>query len=304
MSEPFREVVFLVNGKSRTGAPAAAAAVAALEAAGFTVRSTRVTSRPREFEGALDRFLADGEPLIAIGGGDGTQRMAAEKIAGTSSTMAVFPMGTGNAWAADLGIPTGAQRTANTLAVAQATKIDLGIANGRGFVNVATVGFTSLIVKNLPTELKGKLGRFVYFPAILRSLRELRPFHLLVTTENGGYEGMAIQFVAAAGRAHAGPFKVTKAASHSDGLLSLYTLDKTDSGGLFRFGLGLLTGRHTSLKEVWSCEAETAKVRTKPKKRIIMDGERAGSTPLDLTIRDKVLSVLIPGSVEVSTLPR
>ena len=149
MPEPIRELVLLVNSKSRSGSSGLEAAKTALESEGFVVKASHMISDAKEFSRILSGYLSNAEPLIAIGGGDGTQRMAAEMFAGFSSAMLVFPMGTGNAWAKDLGIPVGASHTAKALATANIESIDLGVANGRGFVNVATVGLTSLIVKNL-----------------------------------------------------------------------------------------------------------------------------------------------------------
>jgi diacylglycerol kinase family enzyme len=45
---------------------------------------------------------------------------------------------------------------------------------------------------------------------------------------------------------------------------------------------------------VWSCEATEAEVSSKPWKRIIVDGENSGKTPLKLSIRSQALQVLIP----------
>lgn len=301
MSDDQRELVFLVNGKSRSGTESGEAAREALQEAGFLVKQYKVTNNASAFESELGKHLTGKEPLIAVGGGDGTLRMAAEKIAGTSSVLALIPLGTGNAWAKDLGIPVGPVDSAKALASAVVETIDLGMVNGRGFVNVATVGLTSLIEKNIPKGLKGRFGRLVYLPALIRSLGELRPFQLQVKTEGDEYDGMALQFVAAAGRTHAGPFRVTTKSSNSDGRLSLYALDDTDRKGLAKFGLGLLTGLHTFLKEVWSCEAATAKVTTRPSKRVIVDGEPSGHTPLELSIRASVLKVMVPPTAEQQT---
>lgn len=289
-----RDLVFIVNGKSRTGAAQAEAAKAALEAGGFNVTGFSVTTSPSEFNVELGKWVSQRQPLIAVGGGDGTLRSAAEKIAGTDSTIAVVPLGTGNAWATDLGIPAALPEMAKALASAKAESIDLGMANGQGFVNVATIGLTSLIARNLPSKLKGRFGKLVYLPAVIRSLAELRAFDLTIDTEGDRYQGMAMQFVAAAGRTHAGSFKVTRFASNNDGLLSLYALDATDRKGLAKFGLGLLTGLHTLLNEVWSCEAMTAQVKTSPSKRVVVDGEMSGRSPLDLSVRHRVLKVLVP----------
>lgn len=296
VSHADRDLVLFVNGRSRSGANHAEEARSALINEGFNVTRFEVCSQKAKFTRLVHESVASKEPIIAIGGGDGTLRMAAELIAGSESALAVFPMGTGNAWAKDLGIPMGAAQAAKAMTTATTQLIDLGIANGHGFVNVATIGLTALIVKNLPGAGKSRFGKWVYLPAILRSLRELHAFELKVTSTHDNYEGHALLFVAAAGRTHAGPFRVTRASSNCDGKLSLYALDDTDRKGLFKFGVGLLTGMHTLLREVWTCEVESAKITTSPSKRIIVDGERTETTPLDLTIKPGALRVLVPGN--------
>ena len=138
---------------------------------------------------------------------------------------------------------------------------------------------------------------------MIKSLGELRPFQLAVKTEGDDYSGMALQLVVAAGRTHAGPFRVTRTSSNNDGRLSLYALDDTDRKGLAKFGLGLLTGLHTLLGEVWSCEAATASVTTVPPKRVIVDGEPSGTTPVELSIRPGVLKVLAPVPADQPAAP-
>ncbi len=294
------EIVFLANSNARMGSAGAEQAKLALEQEGFAVKEFRVTSSETELLRHLDQHLMNKEKLIAIGGGDGTLRSAAEKIAGTQTTLMVIPLGTGNAWAHELGILPGAANTARALAHATTKQIDLGTANGRGFVNVATMGLTALINKNLESRRKGIFGRLAYIPAVIRSISQLRPFSLHVKTDTDEHHVRALMFVAAAGRTHAGPFQVTRAAANDDGLLSLYALDYTGRGGLWRFGLALLFGRHTELNEVWTCECSSAEVRTRPSKRIIVDGEKAGRTPLVLGIRAGSLRVLVPGAEEGS----
>jgi diacylglycerol kinase family enzyme len=87
---------------------------------------------------------------------------------------------------------------------------------------------------------------------------------------------------------------VTKHAENDDGLLSLYTLQDTDRRGLLRFGWALLRGQHTTLDEVWCCETARATIETKPRRRIVIDGEVIGRTPLHLSIRPGALKVMVP----------
>jgi diacylglycerol kinase family enzyme len=275
------------------GRAGADAARDALEQAGFEVRRYDLTQDSQEFELTLDGHLARGEELVIVGGGDGTLRAAAERLAGTSTTLGAFPLGTGNAWAHELGVPNGPVPAAATLFKASPRLLDLGVANGHGFVNVATIGLTSLIARHVRGR-KGALGRLAYLSAVVRSLREARPFHLTVESDAGRFECDAMQFVAAAGRTHAGPFPVTRHAANDDGLLSLYALHETDRRGMLRFGLALLRGRHTQLEEVWSCEAASAEVSTHPGRSVVVDGDVLCRGRLTLELRPSSLRVLVP----------
>ena len=55
--------------------------------------------------GRLDLAVADGAELVIVGGGDGTLRSAAARLAGTGRTLGVLPMGTLNLLAKDLNMP-------------------------------------------------------------------------------------------------------------------------------------------------------------------------------------------------------
>ena len=47
-----------------------------------------------------------GDPLVIVGGGDGTISAAASALAGTETRLGILPLGTLNHFARDLGIPT------------------------------------------------------------------------------------------------------------------------------------------------------------------------------------------------------
>ena len=73
--------------------------------------------------------------------------------------MAVIPMGTGNAWAKDIGIPIDASEMAQKMCNSEVQELDLGIANEAGFVNVATIGLTAAIATNIPKEAEGPIWK-------------------------------------------------------------------------------------------------------------------------------------------------
>ena len=86
-----RRIAIIVNGKSRRGRTLFKTACDGLEAAGFTITAAHALRNPRLLGPIIDRVIADGHDLIAIGGGDGTLAMAAAKLAGKPLLMAVLP---------------------------------------------------------------------------------------------------------------------------------------------------------------------------------------------------------------------
>jgi diacylglycerol kinase family enzyme len=85
------------------------------------------------------RLLREGARTIGVSGGDGTVSAVAGALAGTEATLAVFPGGTLNHFAAALGIRT--HRDAlRALAAGRACAVDVGEVNGRVFINGASIG--------------------------------------------------------------------------------------------------------------------------------------------------------------------
>src|SRR5437764_5173635 len=76
---------------------------AALTTAGFAVEVELVAGGECEVR---CRALAErGDPLVIVGGGDGTVAAAAAALAATETLLGILPLGTLNHFARDLGLP-------------------------------------------------------------------------------------------------------------------------------------------------------------------------------------------------------
>ena len=85
--------------------------------------------------------------VIAVGGGDGTLGGAAGLLSDSGQTMAVLPLGTLNHLSIDLGIPADLSEAAE-IAVSGATRaIDLAQVGDQVFVNNASVGLYTRLVR-------------------------------------------------------------------------------------------------------------------------------------------------------------
>ena len=166
--------------------------------------------------------------------------------------LGVLPLGTGNAFARDLSIASDVEIACDVIARGQASLIDLGIANEQYFVNVATVGLTTLIAKELNNEAKKRYGKFVYLFAITRALMRVRPFRVTLETAEETRTVETLQVVIGNGRFHAGPFPLAPDATITDGKLTVYALANASKWTLLRYALNLPGGHHVESARTWT----------------------------------------------------
>ncbi len=230
-------------------------------------------------------------PLVIVGGGDGTLSAVSGLFVHSSSRLCVLPLGTGNAFARDLGIPQNVRDACEVVRDGQDANVDIGKIAGQYFVNVATVGLSTRIAANLNDAMKRKFGRLVYLAATLRAIRSLTPFRVTLETENGIESFETIQVVIGNGRFHAGPFPVLPDASILEGKLSVYGVQARSRGEILRFALFLPGAHHARLHEVHTQHCKGGRLLTSPNRKVTVDGQIVLETPVDFTT--------IPGGLPV-----
>ena len=125
------------------------------------------------------------DPLLIVGGGDGTISAAASALAGTDTLLGILPLGTLNHFARDLGIPAELDDAAKLIAAGKNRRVDIGAMNDRVFINNSAIGLYPLMVIDRDIQRK-RLGRSKRLAMIVASLRTLFRFnhHRLTLTVN------------------------------------------------------------------------------------------------------------------------
>lgn len=156
--------------------------------------------RVRETEEAGDavRFAREaaesGAPIVAAAGGDGTVnevvRGIAEAEAFDDVTFGVVPVGTGNNFAGNIGVPD-VETAFAVLDHGERRRIDLGHANGDLFVNSCVAGLTAEASADTSADMKSRLGTLAYAVNTLRKAAAFEGIRLTVTVRDGGEETTA-----------------------------------------------------------------------------------------------------------------
>jgi diacylglycerol kinase family enzyme len=117
-----------------------------------------------------------GDPLLIVGGGDGTISAAASALVGTETLLGILPLGTLNHFARDLRIPSDLDEAARLIASRRERRVDVAEMNERIFINNSAIGLYPLMVVDRDLQRK-KLGRSKRLAMLVASVRTLARFN-------------------------------------------------------------------------------------------------------------------------------
>ena len=133
------------------------------------------------------RAIAErGDPLLIVGGGDGTISAAASAVVGTQTMLGILPLGTLNHFAKDLGIPADLDEAARLIAGGKDRPVDVAEMNDRVFINNSAIGLYPLMVRDrdLQRKLLGRGKRLAMLVASVRTLVRFRHHRLTLTVND------------------------------------------------------------------------------------------------------------------------
>jgi YegS/Rv2252/BmrU family lipid kinase len=287
-----RRALLVVNAKSRSGRDAAESAASLLKDAGITL--LREDCMDAEALRATIRRTAPFVDMVVLGGGDGTMNSAAPALMETGLPLGILPLGTANDLARTLGIPTDLEGAAQVVAAGRTRRIDLGEVNGHPFFNVASIGLSVDVTRNLTREVKRRWGVFGYAAATLGALWHMRPFSAELRFDGSAARVRTIQVAVGNGRHYGGGLTVEQDATIDDGQLNLYSLEFQRLWRLALVYPAFRAGTHGMWQEVRTATCREAEIRTRRPRPVNTDGELTTSTPARFRVLPAAITVLAP----------
>jgi diacylglycerol kinase (ATP) len=231
---------------------------------------------------------------ILLVGGDGTLNDALTSLVDTGLPVAVLPAGRGNDFARNTGFRRG--RAAAWLASGRLgiRSLDLGMVNGRPFASVAGVGIDGVVTR-LADEGKGWVGGTAgYVVCVLRALTAFQPWSVEVRVDDWTWRGDVALVAVANGPCFGGGMRIAPGATMEDGLLDVCVVGAMSRGRLLTEFPKIFWGGHTRHPAVRMRRGAVVRVSTERPEDIYADGEWAGRTPGEWTVKRGGLKLLVP----------
>lgn len=249
----------------------------------------------------LVRSLPENVTVVSVGG-DGTHRAVAAGCIGQHRKMSLLPAGTGNDYAAGLGVAT---TNVNDLARAIATQttrwVDVGLAwldedtKPHVFLNAFGMGFDADVAAHLK-RLPRLPALASYAWATFRRLPHLRASEVNVTSDGGLiHAGPAILTTALIGRQTGGGFAFAPHANFDQGALHTVIGGNLSLMKVSRAALQLVQGEPLHVAGVTTGEALEIELSWASPTYTHLDGDSVGSVKYaKVAVRPAGLTLVVP----------
>lgn len=251
------------------------------------------TGSEEEAIAAADSARQAGYAAVIAAGGDGSVGLVATRLLGSPTALGILPLGSVMNVARMLGIPRDLERAFEIITAGHTRRIDVGSVNGEPFFETVSVGMNAAIFSEVQRADEGDYGgilraigvAFRYRPARMRLTLddgEISTRALVVTISNGPYTGVG--------------FTVAPDARPDDGRFDVTLFSHFSKLDLIRHFMGIAAGRRSYSPHTTTYRSKHVRIDAARPLPARGDGRELGTTPIEMSIKPGVLTVLVPAA--------
>ena len=248
---------------------------------------------------------------VLVAGGDGTLNRAVNLMIehDVDVPIGVVPVGTVNDYAHQLGIPSNLEDCLKTMIANVTCRSDVGVANGRCFINVCGVGLFTNGYAEYDQEMKYRLGKLAYYLQGIGQLTNLKSCKLRLTTEEAIIEDDFYILLALNGRSCGGFRNLAQEACIDDGLLEFIGIRKMPIAHIPRIitklaGGNIVDDKYTLYLKTDKMRIERLDVDNDMFIYSDLDGDKAIKLPLEISTMPKALTFLTCDDCSLRNFPQ
>jgi diacylglycerol kinase (ATP) len=234
------------------------------------------------------------DKVVAVGG-DGTVKMVAEIVQGTSIPLGIIPAGSANGMARELTIPLDVNAALDVAVNGREQKVDLiSINNKESCLHLSDIGLNAMLVKQF--EKSKKRGMWGYGQAIFRVLWEKRKMYVTIQTDTETHRRKAYMVVLANARKYGTGANINPEGDVSDGYFEVVVVRKLNLIEIYK---SIMTDQKFHPERIEVFRTKKVKLSTLKRAHFQVDGEYRGKiTELTAAIAPARLVVMFPREEE------
>ena len=236
---------------------------------------------------------------VVILGGDGTFGLAVDALVKTELNLpvAIFPLGTVNDFAKQVGMKKNVKKCVSTLLNGKTKMCDVGCVNGDYVVNVACGGYFTHGANTYSRVAKKMFGKLAYFGKAAFNVFNMHAQKMRFTVDDESFEADTIMYLVM-NSASAGGFKhIGARAKLDDGMFDLCVIKRARLGRLVRTAIRILGGKHIPDKCIEYRQGKHFKIELVGDKinsnfiKSDFDGNVGEKLPLEIVVDNKKLEI-------------
>jgi diacylglycerol kinase (ATP) len=271
-----------------------------------TYGSVRVvpTSGPGDAAATARAAVLAGAQLLFVAGGDGTVNEVVNGLCDGNAparrrpAVGIIPLGTGNDFAHSLGITGTPLESLEGLLEAQVQEVDLGMVNGRVFLNVSAGGLAGEVSDAVSSEMKTFAGRFAYVLGGMRAFIDHESFDVRYRSSAGGKTLRGRERISLFAVCNAPTFGggrvIAPDAKADDGLLEVCLVREAPAFEFAALLAKLAEGKHVNDPHVVWLRANRLELFFERMTKINADGEAFEARAASYGVLPRALRVLAP----------
>lgn len=264
-----------------------------LDARGLAHR-VEMTNAPGHATTLAKQAVSDGAQRVLAIGGDGTAYEVSLGLAGTDVPLGIIPAGTGNDFIKAVGVPKKPEDALKMALEAAPKRTDMGLLNGKMFINVIGTGFDVDVLEYTLKAKKYVRGLLPYLYGVVRAIFTFRSIALTVQIDDGEPRAFdALICAVANGRYIGGGIPIAPLASAEDGLLDVVLIHAVKRWKMPLYLPRLLKGKVLSFPETEHLRAKRVTFSA-PGMKLNIDGEIVPAARAEAAVSPGVLLMYRP----------
>ena len=240
----------------------------------------------------LAQSYKDDENIIYAVGGDGTLSEVLNGVIGTKNKIGIIPAGSGNDF----------YRTVKELAKAE-IESDVGVVNGKYFLNIACVGIDAEVANNVPLMKKKNVKvKNLYTASILYTFTHFKFKQIHFKSQEKDEKGNFTILSICNGRYYGGGYNISPKASLEDNYFDVYYINKLRLPSIINLLLKLKKGKLEQDKRTNHFKTNNITVTSEEPIRFNVDGETIENTKFEIKIIPKAIKIYHNAELESNFL--